>query len=41
MVRLVQEHVARGEDFAFETALAGHRYARAIPRWQAAGAASG
>lgn len=37
MIRAIDEHVARGEDFAFETTLAGRRYARAIPRWQAAG----
>jgi predicted ABC-type ATPase len=37
MVQAIREHVARGEDFAFETTLAGRRYARAIPRWQAAG----
>lgn len=37
MVRAIAEHVARGEDFAFETTLAGRRYARVIPRWRAAG----
>jgi predicted ABC-type ATPase len=37
MVREIRDHVARGDDFAFETTLAGRRYARAIPRWQAAG----
>jgi predicted ABC-type ATPase len=37
MVRTIQEHADRGESFAFETTLAGRRYARAIPRWQAAG----
>jgi predicted ABC-type ATPase len=37
MVRAIQEHVEQGEDFAFETTLAGRRYARAIPRWQSAG----
>jgi predicted ABC-type ATPase len=37
MVREIREHVARGEDFAFETTLAGRRYARAIPAWQADG----
>jgi len=37
MVRAIEEHVARDEDFAFETTLAGRRYARAIPRWQARG----
>jgi predicted ABC-type ATPase len=37
MVRAIEEHVAHGGDFAFETTLAGRLYARAIPRWQAAG----
>jgi len=37
MVRTIDEHVARREDFAFETTLAGRRYARAIPNWRAAG----
>ena len=37
MVRAIQEHVSRREDFAFETTLAGRRYARSIPSWQAAG----
>jgi predicted ABC-type ATPase len=37
MVRAIEERVACGEDFAFETTLAGRRYARSIPRWRAAG----
>ena len=37
MIRSIRNHVTRGEDFAFETTLAGRRYARAIPAWQAAG----
>ncbi len=37
MIQAIRNHVARGEDFAFETTLAGRRYARAIPEWQAAG----
>ena len=37
MIRSIRNHVTRGEDFAFETKLAGRRYARAIPAWQAAG----
>ena len=37
MVRAIQQHVTRGEDFAFETTLAGRRYARAIPSWQDVG----
>jgi predicted ABC-type ATPase len=37
MVQTIRSHVARGDDFAFETTLAGRRYARAIPAWQASG----
>jgi len=37
MVREMAAHVALGESFAFETTLAGTRYARAIPRWRQAG----
>lgn len=37
MLREVERHVARGEDFALETTLAGRRYVRAVPRWQARG----
>jgi predicted ABC-type ATPase len=37
MVQAIRDHAGRGEDFAFETTLAGRRYARAIPRWRAAG----
>jgi len=37
MIRSIVNHVARGEDFAFETTLAGRRYARAIPTWRAEG----
>jgi predicted ABC-type ATPase len=37
MLQQIEEHVARGEDFAFETTLAGRGYARAIPRWRASG----
>lgn len=37
MVREIEQHVARGENFAFETTLAGRRYARAIPRWRTSG----
>jgi predicted ABC-type ATPase len=37
MIRAIRNHVARGEDFAFETTLAGRRYAREIPKWRAAG----
>jgi predicted ABC-type ATPase len=37
MLQAIADHVARGENFAFETTLAGRGYARTIPRWQAAG----
>ena len=37
MAQAIRSHVARGDSFAFETTLAGRAYARAIPRWQAAG----
>jgi len=37
MLRQIEEHFERGEDFAFETTLAGRSYARAIPRWRARG----
>jgi predicted ABC-type ATPase len=37
MLELIDEHVSRGDSFAFETTLAGKSYARHIPRWQAAG----
>ena len=37
MLELINEPVARGDSFAFETTLAGKSYARHIPRWQAAG----
>lgn len=37
MLELIEQFVARGESFAFETTLAGRGFARAIPRWQAVG----
>jgi predicted ABC-type ATPase len=37
MVQLINEHVARGDSFAFETTLADKSYARHIPDWQASG----
>lgn len=37
MVRRIREFARRGEDFAFETTLAGRRYARLIPAWQQRG----
>jgi predicted ABC-type ATPase len=33
----IAERVRRGESFAFETTLSGLAYARAVPRWRAAG----
>jgi predicted ABC-type ATPase len=37
MLQAISDHVARGENFAFETTLAGRAYASAIPRWQTLG----
>jgi predicted ABC-type ATPase len=37
MVQLIDEHVTRGDSFAFETTLADKGYARHIPQWQASG----
>jgi predicted ABC-type ATPase len=37
MLRLMAEHVEKGQSFAFESTLAGRNYARSIPRWRAAG----
>lgn len=37
MLRLIDEYVQRGENFAFETTLSGRGYARLIPDWQAMG----
>lgn len=37
MVRHLRELAARGDDFAFETTLAGRRYARLIPEWRRQG----
>ncbi|MBX3475174.1 MAG: zeta toxin family protein [Planctomycetes bacterium] len=37
MLRLIASRVAAGTSFAFETTLSGVSYARAIPRWRAAG----
>jgi predicted ABC-type ATPase len=37
MLELIEEHVARGESFAFETTLAGRNFARAIKPWRSAG----
>ena len=36
-LELLQEYVAKGESFAFETTLSGRGYARLIPQWQAQG----
>ena len=37
MLRRLDEHVARGESFAFETTLSGRGYAKFIPRWRQRG----
>jgi predicted ABC-type ATPase len=37
MVAEIQRHARSGVSFAFETTLAGRRYARMIPAWRAAG----
>ena len=37
MLRLIDEHVARGDSFAIETTLSGLGYARSIKQWQALG----
>lgn len=37
MLEEIASRVGRSESFAFETTLSGLAYARAIPRWQAAG----
>lgn len=36
MLAEIHRHFSAGESFAFETTLAGHGYARLIPRWQTA-----
>src|SRR4029079_12688809 len=37
MLRLMAEHVEKGQSFAFESTLAGRNYARSIPRWRGVG----
>ncbi len=37
MLAEIDRHAAAGHSFAFETTLAGHTYARRIPRWRAGG----
>jgi predicted ABC-type ATPase len=37
MLKEIKRRVQAGESFAFETTLAGHNYARLIPRWRVAG----
>jgi predicted ABC-type ATPase len=37
MLQEINRRVEAGESFAFETTLSGRNYARAIPRWRAAG----
>lgn len=34
MLKMIRDCVKRKEDFAFETTLSGHGYARLIPLWQ-------
>ena len=37
MLQQIDEHVRRGDSFAFETTLSGRGHARRIPRWQTMG----
>ena len=37
MLKTIEEHVGRGESFAFETTLSGQGYTRSIPTWRAQG----
>jgi predicted ABC-type ATPase len=37
MLEEIRRHVRRGVSFAFETTLAGRRYAQLIPRWRTSG----
>jgi predicted ABC-type ATPase len=37
MLELIEQHVERGESFAFETTLAGRSFARSIPIWREQG----
>jgi len=37
MLSEMQGYARKGENFAFETTLSGHAYARLIPHWQRAG----
>jgi len=37
MLELIDQHVSRGESFAFETTLAGRSFAKVIPIWQSRG----
>lgn len=37
MLEEIDNHVRRGESFAFETTLSGLMYARSIPKWQEVG----
>lgn len=37
LLEAIDQHVSRGESFAFETTLSGLGYARKISRWRAAG----
>jgi predicted ABC-type ATPase len=37
MLSLIEQHVTRGDSFAFETTLAGKSFAKAIPVWRSQG----
>jgi predicted ABC-type ATPase len=37
MLSMIDDHVRRGDSFAFETTLSGRGYARMIPQWQELG----
>ena len=37
MLQQIDEHVRRGDSFAFETTLSGRGHARRIPRWRTMG----
>ncbi len=37
MLEMIHNYVRNGQNFAFETTLSGHGYARLIPRWQEQG----
>ena len=37
MLELIEQHIERGESFAFETTLAGRSFAKSIPAWRGQG----